>query len=386
MSAGTPEAHALAALEPELAPFFAVCVTGRTPRAGPFLHLPPRVQCAALALLGGLPRLSAPTLRAVALCALSPGAPPGLAGRAAEAVACAQGAVLPLRLGWMGTLLLGHDASGAHGVTLPPPERPQQPAGGAGGAAAPSPAPAPAADAQAAQATTLTWAQRVDVVHAACVGLAVLSPGLGGASQWDTLAALWPATQQAGTLAQQRVPRHVSYAFLHAAGDAAAAAAAARDPMDEADAGAAAVDDAAQELPQELAAALPALLCSYLVACAAEGALSVPPDVAPCAAAAGEPGIEPAVALLAACPSLAAATAAALAAHAREQPAALPECVTALAALVARPDTHAALLHGRAAVEASAAALTGDAAALRMPHAAVARHLVVALRQLFASA
>jgi pre-rRNA-processing protein IPI1 len=378
---GSPTAHALAALEPELAPFFAVCVAGRTPRAGPFLSLPPRVQVAALSLLGCLPRLSAPTLRALALCALSPSAPPGLAGRAAEAVAHAPGAELALRLGWMGTLLLGHDASGANGVTLPLPQTTTT-----GGAAAPALAAAPAAPAAAAAPpATLTWAQRREVVHAACVGLASLAPCFGGACQWDMLAALWPATQQAGTLAQPRVPRHVSYAFLHAAADAAAAAAAARDPPDDAGADMLAADDS-QALPQELAAALPALLCSYLVACASEGALSVPPDIAPRAVAAGEPGIEPAAALLALCTSLAAPTTAALAAHAREQPAALPDCLTALAALVARPDTHAALLHGRGAVEAAAAALTADAAALRMPHAAVARHLGVALRHLFASA
>ena len=119
--AGSPAASALLALEPELAPFFALSVGGRPPRAGPFLHLPRRVQAAALALLGCLPGLSASTLRAVALCALSPSAEPGVPALAADAVACAPGAVLPLRLGWMGTLMLGQDASGAQGVTLPPP-------------------------------------------------------------------------------------------------------------------------------------------------------------------------------------------------------------------------------------------------------------------------
>jgi hypothetical protein len=224
----------------------------------------------------------------------------------------------------------------------------------------------------------LSWQQRRAVVDAACVGLAALAPCFGSASQWDVLAALWPAVQQAGTLAQSRTPRHVSYALLRAAADAAAAAAAAMVLDDGADACA-----AAEAPPPELASALPPLVVSYLLACAADGALSVPPDIALRCADADDPGVETVAALLAACPSLMAASVAALADAARVEPVALPDCTAVLAALVARTELHAALLHAKPAVEAAAAALAADAPSVRMPHSSVVRHLRVALRQLF---
>jgi hypothetical protein len=344
--AGSPAAVALASLEPELAPFFALSVGGRPPRAGPFLHLPRRVQAAALALLGCLPGLSASTLRAVALCALSPSAEPGAAALAADAVACAPGAALPLRLGWMGTLMLGQDASGAQGVAVPT-AAPATP-GAAGG---------------------LSWRQRADVAAAACVGLAALAPSLGDDSPWAPLVALWPAAASSEALAQPRVPRHVAFAFLCAAADAAASPAG---------------DDAAGNAPPaELAAPLTRLLVDYLVAAAAEGVLAAPPQaLAPCADE-NEPGIVPATRLLIACVPLLAGVAEALAAQARADAAAAPHCLTAMAALVARADMQGPLLRSRAAVSAAAAQLT-PVEGLQPAATAVARHLREALKQLFA--
>ena len=343
--AGSPIATALLALEPELAPFFALSVGGRPPRAGPFLHLPRRVQAAALSLLSCLPGLSASSLRAVALCALSPSAEPGVAALAADAVACAPGAALPLRLGWMGTLMLGQDASGAQGVTLPAAAA--TPPGVTGG---------------------LSWRQRADVAAAACVGLAALAPSLGDDSPWAPLAALWPAAQASQALAQPRVPCHVAYAFLCAAADAAAPAA----------------DEAAGDMtPPELAAPLTRLVVDYLVVTTAEGVLAAPPQPPTACADENHPGIVPATRLLIARAPLLAGVAAGLAASAREDQAAAPHCLTALAALAARADMHTSLLRNRAAVSAAAAELT-QAEGLQPPSAAVARHLIETLKQLFA--
>ena len=333
-------------MEPELAPFFALSVGGRPPRAGPFLHLPRRVQAAALALLGCLPGLSASTLRAVALCALSPGAEPGVPELAADAVACAPGAALPLRLGWMGTLMLGQDASGAQGVTLPSVA--PTPPGVAGG---------------------LSWRQRADVTAAACVGLAALAPSMGDDSPWAPLAALWPAAQASEALAQPRVPCHVAFAFLCAAADAAASLAA---------------DEAASDMPPpELAAPLTRLVVDFLLAAAAEGVLAAPPQPPTLCSDENHPGIVPATRLLIACAPLLAGVAAALAASARADAAAAPHCLAALAALAARADMQTSLLRNRAAVSAAAAELA-QAEGLQPPAAAVARHLRETLKQLFA--
>ena len=305
------------------------------------------MQAAALSLLGCLPGLSASSLRAVALCALSPNAELGMPALAADAVACAPGAALPLRLGWMGTLMLGRDASGAQGVTLSAAAA--APPGVAGG---------------------LSWGQRTDVAAAACVGLAALAPNLGDDSPWAPLAALWPAVQASEALAQPRVPCHVAYAFLCAAADAAASLAA---------------DEAASDMPPpELAAPLTRLVLDYLVAAAAEGVLAAPPQPLTLCPDENHPGIVPATRLLIACAPLLAGVAAALAASARADQAAAPHCLTALSALAARADMQISLLRNRSAVSAAAAELTQAEGLHLTPHAAaVARHLRETLKQLF---
>ena len=357
LRAGSATADALTSLEPELATFFALCFAGRAPRAGPFLRMPARVQVVALSLLGSLPCVSAPTLRAVALCALSPSASRGIPERSAEAVACCSGAELPLLLGWMGTLLLGQDAAGAQGVSLPPPQ--------------PVDAQPPAATARAVPA--LSWAQRREVVRAACIGLSALAPRLNGASPWDVAAALWPALQQSGVLAAAHVPRQVSYALLEYAADVSRAAASGG------------VDATDGMAPPKLETALPSLLVAYVVASAAAGALSVPPALAPHAADADDPGVTPTALLLQSCPWLMRPVAEVLASHASSEQQAVPLCLTALAALAHRKETNEAFLHASSEVQACFQTLTADAAALRMPHASVARHLDVTLRRLLVS-
>lgn len=81
-----------------------------------FSFVSAQVQRSALALLFHLPQLSPGTLRALALCCLSPACPPESAQRAAEAVAASPSCPRPLKLGFLATLILGRDSSGFAGV------------------------------------------------------------------------------------------------------------------------------------------------------------------------------------------------------------------------------------------------------------------------------
>ena len=113
----SPLAGALAAVETELAPFFArvpppssTDQTAPRPRGkpGPFSKLPSKTQHLAIALLGQLPCLSPTTLRAAAHAALAPDADPNTAVRAAEAVTCnMRAAPLALSVSFLSALLTG---------------------------------------------------------------------------------------------------------------------------------------------------------------------------------------------------------------------------------------------------------------------------------------
>ena len=113
----SPLAAALAAVETELAPFFArvpppastdQTAPRRRGKPGPFSKLPAACQHVAIALLGQLPRLSPTTLRAAAHAALNEDADPNIAVRAAEAMTCNMRAVpLALSVSFLSALLTG---------------------------------------------------------------------------------------------------------------------------------------------------------------------------------------------------------------------------------------------------------------------------------------
>ena len=116
-SAESPLAAALAAVETELAPFFArvpppsstdQTAPRRRGKPGPFSKLPAPCQHVAIALLGQLPCLSPTTLRAAAHAALNEDADPNIAVRAAEAVTCnMRAAPLALSVSFLSALLTG---------------------------------------------------------------------------------------------------------------------------------------------------------------------------------------------------------------------------------------------------------------------------------------
>ena len=113
----SPLAAALAAVETELAPFFArvpppastdQTAPRRRGKPGPFSKLPAACQHVAIALLGQLPRLSPTTLRAAAHAALNEDADPNIAVRAAEAMTCnMRAAPLALSVSFLSALLTG---------------------------------------------------------------------------------------------------------------------------------------------------------------------------------------------------------------------------------------------------------------------------------------
>jgi len=336
---GAPLSAALVALEPQLAPFFALPggAGARGARAGPFLRLPPEAQSHALALLSALPSLSPATLRAAALCVLSPGAHADCAAQAAEAVAHAAGAGAAQRARFLATLLLGCDEAGETGLALPP----------GGGSADGGAATAARGEAAGAQGW-LSWGRRLALSRAARSGLAALAPGLPG-GLWQALADVWP-------LHAAQLPRHAACALLEAAGDALACAA---------------------EPQQHILQALPPLLAAYLLASSKEGALASPPALLARCADAEDPQSAPAARVLALCHALAAPLAAQLAQAAAEDAALTQHGLAAIAAIASCPQAHAALLAGAQAVQAAAARITQAA---QGRYGALLRHLELTLR------
>ena len=330
--------RALCDLEPQLAPFFALAsaAPGSAARTGPFLRLPAAAQHAALAALCCLPRLSAGTLHALALCCSSPAADAELVSRAAEAVAFATGLDAAARTSWLTNLLMG-----AHIGAL------QQVA---------SKAQTEDAPAQTGAVATM-WQVRTSHMRAACTCLSALACDVPAGGLWQSaLQAAWPESGPAAGLS-----RYEACALLELLCRACAIT----------------TDDDA------LLGRAPELLAHSMRMAAQQGAVSVPPLVARTCEDAHDPGCSPAVRLLALRPGLVGPTARELARLAELDGAHLSHCMAAAACILDSHELAAGLV--------AAAPQVGEAVARMQRLAAVAPtanrlealavHLGLSLRQ-----
>jgi hypothetical protein len=331
--------RALCELEPQLAPFFALpcAAPGSAPRQGPFLRLPRPVQHAALAALSCLPRLSAGTLQALALCCSSPAADTELVSRSAEAVAFATGLDAASRTSWLTSLLMGAQV----GVL-------QQLA-----------AKAPTDDEPAAQtgAAVTMWQLRSSHMRAACTCLTALACDVPGGGLWESaLLAAWPVSSPAAGLS-----RYEACAILNLLGTAC---------------GVSTDDDA-------LLGRAPELLAYAMLMAAKQGAVSVPPLVVRTCEDAHDPGCTPAVQLLALRPALVGPVVRELARLAEEDGTHLSQCMVAVACILDSQEAAAGLVAAASHVGVAVARIQRLAAAAPTPNRleALSVHLGLSMRR-----
>ena len=311
--------RALCELEPQLAPFFALpsAAPGAAPRQGPFLRLPRPVQHAALAALCCLPRLSAGTLHALALCCSSPAADEELVSRSAEAVAFASGLDAASRTSWLTSLLMGAQV----GVL-------QQAA-----------AKATTDDEPAAQtgAAATMWQLRSSHMREACTCLAALACDMPGGAPWPlALLLAWPLSSPAAGLS-----RYEATAILELLGRACGVA----------------TDD------DTLLGRAPELLAHAVLMAAKQGAVSVPPLVVRTFEDAHDPGCTPAVRLLALRPALVGPVMRELARLAEDDGTHLLQCMVAAACILDSQEAAAGLVAAASQVSDAVARIQRLAAA-----------------------